>query len=222
MEIRDRVLVIAAHMDDEVLGVGGTISKHKNMGDLVSVCYVTDSSTCQYDGDEEKLNLKYDESKRVKAVLGIDEQFWLDFPDMKLDTVTISEIAKGLSGIVEKLDPTIIYTHASGDLNKDHRLIHEASLIAARPISSSVFKIYNYEVPSSTEWGLTKFNPNTYSVLSEKNLEKKMKALEQYTLELRDPPHPRSLEGIKILAQHRGMAINKEYAEAFELVRYIR
>ena len=221
-KIKDRVLVIGAHMDDEVLGCGGSISKHKQNGDYIHVCFLTDSSTCQYEGDSKKLHKKYDEAKIAGKILGVDEQTWLDFPDMKLDTITISKIAGKISDLVTKLDPTIIYTHSKEDLNRDHRIAQEATLVAARPMSSDVLKIYSYPILSSTEWNHASFNPNTYVVLSRKNLDRKIEAMKAYQTELRDYPHPRSIKGMEIAAKSAGLVIGKEFAEPLELVRYIR
>jgi len=215
-----KVLVMAAHMDDETLGCGGAIARHAADGDEVHVCFMTDSSTTQYAGDEAKLRPKYEQAKEVASILGIAQLHHLDFPDMKLDTVPIPDLASSVSAIARTVEPEIVYTHHPGDRNKDHALTYEATMVAARPRpGQSIRRVLSYEVLSSTEWGdrHLPFVPNCY-VDIEAWLDAKLQAMGCYTDELRDPPHPRSLEGVRVHARDRGMSVGLEYAEAFCIV----
>jgi LmbE family N-acetylglucosaminyl deacetylase len=216
-----KVLVISAHMDDEILGVGGTMLKHSFNGDEVSICYVTDSSSTQYEGDEEKLRAKYKQAEEVRVIVGAKNISFLDFPDMKLDTVSISKLAGAISKKVNEIDPDIVYMHSNKDLNRDHRICHEATLIACRPLSSNVKELYAYEVLSSTEWNSEHFKPTMFVDITG-FLKEKQRAMSVYKDELREYPHPRSIEGLQKLAEVRGMTIGKTFAEAFEVIRKIK
>lgn len=215
------VLVIAAHPDDEVLGVGGTIVKHVSSGDNVYVYIVTDGSSTQYEGNNEILEKKKEEAKKANFKLGVKEIIFGNLPDMKLDTIPHVQINKEISKVIEKIKPQIVYTHHYGDLNKDHQEVYKSTLVACRPYNSSVKELYLYEILSSSEWGemSSQIKPMLFQKLTKDELELKIEAMKEYESELRDYPHPRSLEGIINLSKFRGQMISKEYAEAFEIVR---
>ncbi|MGL4393461.1 MAG: PIG-L deacetylase family protein [Fusobacteriaceae bacterium] len=218
-----RVLVIAAHPDDEILGVGGAINKYSRNGDEVFVYIVTDGSTSQYPNDIEKLNNKKQEALEANKVLGVKEVIFGDLPDMKLDQVPHVKLNAEIEKVINKINPEIIYTHHHGDINKDHRLIFESTFVAVRPNRKDVKKVFTYEVLSSSEWGNIKseamFSPNTYSVLKEIDIINKKNAMEKYKTELREYPHPRSIDGIENLAKYRGNQICENFAESFILIR---
>ncbi|MCO4770389.1 MAG: PIG-L family deacetylase [Deltaproteobacteria bacterium] len=214
------VLVMSAHMDDETLGCGGAIARHAAGGDEVHVCVMTDSSSTQYPGDTEKLQAKYAEAQKVAKILGVHEVHHLDFPDMRLDTVAMADLAGAVIGLVHTIKPEIIYTHHPGDRNKDHPLTYEATMVAARPQPGHcVRRVLTYEVLSSTEWGEPHipFVPNHFVEISA-HLDAKIAAMACYTDELREAPHPRSLEAIRVKARDRGMSVGLEHAEAFCVV----
>lgn len=215
------VLVIAAHPDDEVLGVGGTIVKHVSSGDNVYVYIVTDGSSTQYEGNNEILEKKKEEAKKANFKLGVKEIIFGNLPDMKLDTIPHVQINKEISKVIEKIKPQIVYTHHYGDLNKDHQEVYKSTLVACRPYNSSVKELYLYEILSSSEWGemSSQIKPMLFQKLTKDELGLKIEAMKEYESELRDYPHPRSLEGIINLSKFRGQMISKEYAEAFEIVR---
>lgn len=215
------VLVIAAHPDDEVLGVGGTIVKHVSSGDTVYVYIVTDGSSTQYEGNNEILEKKKEEAKKANFKLGVKEIIFGNLPDMKLDTIPHVQINKEISKVIEKIKPQIVYTHHYGDLNKDHQEVYKSTLVACRPYNSGVKELYLYEILSSSEWGemSSQIKPMLFQKLTKDELGLKIEAMKEYESELRDYPHPRSLEGIINLSKFRGQMISKEYAEAFEIVR---
>lgn len=220
-----KILVIAPHPDDEVLGCGGTIKKHTQSGDEVYLCVVTKPYTP--DWTQEYIENKKEEIKASNEVLDIKETFFLDLPTVKLDTVGQKKINDLISDCVKKVNPEIIFIPFFGDINKDHQLVSQASIVALRPKpGSQIKKVFLYEVPSETEWAKPAqkieevFMPNHYEDISD-FLEDKLKAMESYKSELKEYPHPRSLEGIKVLAQKRGMEAGLKYAEAFMVLREI-
>lgn len=219
-----KVLVIAAHPDDEILGVGGTIYKYTKKGDEVYVYIVTDGSSTQYEGNSEILEKKKEEAKKANFKLGVKEIIFGNLPDMKLDTISHVQINKEISKVIEKIKPQIVYTHHYGDLNKDHQEVYKSTLVACRPYNSSVKELYLYEILSSSEWGemSSQIKPMLFQKLTKEELRLKIEAMKEYESELRNYPHPRSLEGIMNLSKFRGQMISEEYAEVFEIVRIER
>ena len=225
---RDTVLIIAAHPDDEVLGCGGTIAKLSPNNDIYTLI-LGEGITSREISDEEKrkeLNELKKQSDEANKILGVKKVFFENFPDNKFDTVPLLDIIKRIEGHISKIKPDIIYTHHYGDLNVDHRITFDAALTACRPQSNSIVKkIYTFEVLSSTEWNhQTPSNvliPNTYIDIL-KTIDKKLEAMRCYKGEIRGYPHPRSLEGIKILAQKRGLEVGLKLAEVFCLIREIK
>ena len=222
-----RVLVVAAHPDDETLGAGGTVAKHIASGDSVSVLILGEGIASRKERGEnyakEKETLRAD-SRRALASLGVKDISFLDFPDNSFDTVPLLEIIKAIEKVMAEKKPEIVYTHHWGDLNIDHRRTFDAVLTACRPPGSTVKKILCFEVLSSTEWTAqtaeNAFMPNLYVDITN-TLEKKISALKEYRSEIRPYPHPRSPEGAEILAKMRGIIVGKRAAEAFHIVREI-
>lgn len=215
-----KMLVIAPHPDDEVLGCGGTIAGRNKKGDEIYLCVVTKAYAPEW--SEEFLKNRPKEVEKANKILGIKKTYFLDFPTVKLDTIPQKELIDRLSKCLNELKPDIVYIPHKGDMNNDHRLVFEASLVATRPINSTIKRILSYETLSETEWGqaIEPFVPNVYVDISE-TFEKKIKAMKAYASELRQYPHPRSLKTIKALAEKRGSEIGFEYAESFILIREI-
>lgn len=221
-----KILAIAPHPDDEVLGCGGTIKKHAESGDEVYLCIATKPYTP--DWTQEYIENKKEEIKASNEVLGIKGTFFLDLPTVKLDTVEQKKINDLISDCVKKVNPEIVFIPFFGDVNKDHKLVSEAAIVAVRPKPDlQIKKVYFYEVLSETEWAKPAqkieevFIPNVYEDI-EKFIEFKKEAMACYKSELKEYPHPRSLKGIDILAQKRGMEVGIKYAEAFMLLRDIK
>ncbi|MBC2856179.1 PIG-L family deacetylase [Cetobacterium sp. 2A] len=221
-----RILVIAAHPDDEILGCGGTINSYSRQGHEVYVYIVTDGSSAQYPNDIKKLNSKRREAVEANKKLGVKKVIFGNLPDMKLDTVSHINLNGEIFKVVNEIRPDIVFTQHYGDVNKDHKLVFEATLVACRPTENGVKKIYSYETLSSTEWGNTNssdfFIPNTYVRLTGEDILNKKEAMNFYQTELRDYPHPRSLEAIENLAKYRGNQVIASYAESFILIREIK
>lgn len=218
-----KILVIAAHPDDEILGVGGTINKYIRRGEQVYVYIVTEGCSTQYRGNSKVLERKRKEALKANEILGVEEIIFGNLPDMKLDTLPHFELNNEILKIVDRVSPDIVFTHHYSDLNNDHRKVYEATMVACRPLNNKIKEIYLYEVLSSTEWSGNEKNfvPNTFISLEEYDLEMKIKAIQEYKTELRKYPHPRSEKGIENLAKYRGQIISAKYAETFELIRKI-
>jgi len=219
---KNTVLVIASHPDDEVLGVGGTILNYSSRGHSVDVLFLS-SGVGSRDNEREDRISRISSAQAALKLLGCRETIHGDFPDNAFDSVGILKVAKFIETQIERLRPTIIFTNFHGDLNVDHRITAEATLIASRPKSNSyVNELYFYEVLSSTGWkfGSELFRPNYFSDISS-TIDKKLLALDAYGVEIDVPPNARSLESARALAQTRGNFIGVNFAEAFE-VGFIR
>ena len=209
-----KVLVVAAHPDDEILGVGGTICKHVTNGSDVYVCIVTKAYEPQW--SKGYMETKVEEQKRIDKLLGIKRRFNLDLPTVKLNTLPHGEFNNKITDVIDTIKPDIVYTHFENDLNYDHTLIFRACMVATRPPKR--VKLLCYETLSETEWNNKAFLPNMWVDIS-KFIDKKIEAFKLYKSEVKSYPHPRSEEGIRILAEKRGMEICVKYAEAFTLIR---
>ena len=210
------ILVIAAHPDDEVLGMGATIQKLSKENHTIHLCVVSEGATAQYT-DNKMIEIRKKSCLKSGKLLGISTFDFLEFPDMKLDSIPHLEINIKLEEIIEKYEPQIVYTTPSHDLNKDHQIVFESTLVATRPQSSSVKEILSYELPGITQ---IPFLPNIY-VDVKKEINQKIKAFKMYTSEVEKFPHPRSITSIENLSIQRGIESGLEYAEAFTLIKKI-
>ena len=205
-----KILIVAAHPDDEILGVGGTICKHVEKGDDVYICIVTKAYEPEW--TKEYIETKIKEQKKVDELLGIKKRINLDLPTVKLNVIPCGELNKKISIVIDKIEPDIIYTHFEHDLNYDHTLIFRACMVAVRPPKK--IKLVSFETLSETEWNNKGFQPNLWTDIG-RYVSKKIEAFNIYKSEVKKYPHPRSSEGIKIQAKKRGAEIMTEYAEAF-------
>lgn len=213
-----RVLVIAAHPDDEVLGVGGTLLKHHTKKDEIFICMVTQAYEPQW--TKEYIENKLKEAKEVDKILGTKKRIYCDFPTVKLNIIPTGEFNKKISDIISEINPNVIYTHFRNDINQDHRIVFNAVMVATRPTISKKIKVLSFETLSSTEWNHSAFIPNVFVEISE-FIDKKIEAFSKYKSEVKEYPHPRSKKGIRIWANKRGLEIGCEYAEAFILIKDI-
>jgi len=221
-----KILVIGAHPDDETFGMGGTILRYTSNNYVVHVLIVTDGSSSQYKNSLDMIKKKKLEAKKAMQVLGVKNIEFNTLPDMKLDTIPHVDINKILEKKIQEFRPDIVYTHHWGDINKDHRMVFESTLVATRPTpSQKVKKIYTYETPSSTEWQAPviydAFIPDTYVDIYN-FLEKKMRAIRYYKSEIRKYPHPRSIKAVKIYNKKNGISVGKMAVERFKLVREVK
>ncbi len=216
-----KVLVIAAHADDETIGCGGTIARHAAAGDEVHVLLVSEGVLIPREVVDSILHEMY----AAHRLLGVTQTYRLRFPAPKLDTIPGHELADQINQILRSLQPEIIYTPHRGDLHGDHRAVYYASLVAARPIDNcSVRKVLSFETLSETDWappsGEDAFVPTVFVDITG-YLEVKLQAIACYRSQLKEPPHTRSLRSVEALARLRGGTVNVQAAEAFMLVREI-
>lgn len=225
-----RVLVIAAHPDDEVLGCGGTIARAAAEGHEVTVAILGEGITSRFDqreaADRQLLVSLQSDSARAAATLGAARHLTFSLPDNRFDTVPLLDVVKIVEGLIAEVRPDEVYTQHGGDLNIDHVITYRATLIATRPLQGhSVRAVYSYEVASSTEWAFQKFSPafepNVFVDIAG-SLEQKIAAMQCYESEARAFPHPRSPEALCAQARRWGSVVGLEAAEAFQLVRTIR
>ena len=222
----DKVLVFAAHPDDELLGVGGTVRRLANEGKEVRAVILAEGLTSRankrFDTDQKELLELQEDARKAAKIVGYKSIDFCGLPDNRMDSVDLLDIVKVISRYVEQYDPDTIFTHHHGDLNIDHRRTCEAVLTACRPVNSNRVKsIYGFETPSSTEWNFiyeAPFMPNVYFDVSE-TLEAKVEGMECYRTERTEYPHPRSSGALKSLSMYRGSSVGFEMAEAFVLLR---
>ncbi|MDD5306768.1 MAG: PIG-L family deacetylase [Deltaproteobacteria bacterium] len=214
-----KVLVVSAHPDDETIGAGGTILRHVALGDTVSWCVVTKGYTPKW--SEEMLEAASRQVDEVASLYGFASVHRLGLPTVRLNTVPHMELCDKLKNVVDIVKPLVLYIPPASDLNQDHRLVHEAALVAARPLPGcSVQRILSYEISTTSRYGFGVFVPTVYVDISE-YLEKKMGIMAVYNTELKEWPHPRSIEGLSVIAKERGLAVGVDAAECFDLVREI-
>lgn len=216
------VACIAAHPDDEVLMAGASLARHAAAGQAVRILILGTGLEARGAADTGALTKLAGEARAAAGVLGAAEPEMAGLPDNKLDTLPLLDLVQRIETYIERIAPSVIYTHHCSDLNVDHRLTHDAVVTACRPLPGrSVPRILAGEVLSSTEWQSpqrTAFQPTVFHDV-EATLEAKLAAMRAYAGELRDPPHPRSLDGIRAQAQLRGMQAGCRAAESFMLVR---
>ena len=221
-----KVLVIAAHPDDEVLGVGGTIAKLSAEGVECHLLIVTDGSSSQYrDSDHlhEIIEAKKLETKGCADLLGIKSIHYGELPDMKLDKTPHIVINQVIEKVIDEVQPDTVFTHFWGDVNRDHQEVYNSTLVAVRPVMGQVVReLYCYRVPSSTEWTPNKadtmFMANCF-VDIEKIAEQKYKAFACYSTELREYPHPRSVQYLREADKAVGLRVGLLAAEEFVMLR---
>jgi LmbE family N-acetylglucosaminyl deacetylase len=223
----ETILIVAAHPDDEILGVGGTAARHAQQGDAVHSVIVAEGVTSRslhrdVAASSAHLDTLGGEAARAAAALGLPAPRQLGLPDNRLDSMDLLDVIKPIEAVVSELRPHVIYTHHAGDLNIDHEIVHRAVLTAARRLPGSpVRAIYTFETLSSTEWGSSElgagFRPSRFVDVSA-TLSAKLKALEQYEMEMRPFPHARSLRAVEAQARLRGAQSGMEAAEAFGVI----
>ena len=223
------VLVVAAHPDDEILGVGGTVRKHVVNGDRVYALILGEGQTSRWAdrglADMAIVDELHCDSQEAAKIIGFTNVYFEKIPDNRFDSIDLLDVVKTVEKHVVRLQPDIIYTHHSGDLNIDHRITYKAVLTATRPIGQyRVKEIYGFETVSSTEWQFgsrdNAFVPQRY-VDIEDTFSTKINAMMEYKSELCEYPHPRSIEMLDVLSKMRGATVGLERAEAFEVIRIV-
>jgi len=231
-----KILVVSAHPDDEIIGMGGTLKKLSKHHD-VFVLFLADGITARkksghvnvvdYEVTEDEnlkmkkeIQIRKNHAKTALGLVGVKKMKFLDLPDNELDTVPFLKIVKEIEKTIADLKPTILFTHHHNDLNVDHRIAYEASITAARPIfNNPISTIMSFEAVSSTDWKFPyQFNPNLFIEIT-RELKSKIESIKKYENEIRKFPHPRSNETITAIARRWGSLSGYNAAEAFEIIR---
>ena len=226
----NRVLVVAAHPDDEVLGCGGTIAQHADAGDQVQVLIVAEGATSRLhkrdrlQADEELFTLAQS-AQRAGSILGAAGVELLDLPDNRLDSLDRLDLIKLIEQRIDRHQPQVVYVHHAGDVNVDHRRLHEAVVTACRPTPGhTVKRLLSFEVASSTECqppgSASVFQSNWFVDIS-LQWQRKREALEAYASEMRARPHARSLKAVEHLARWRSAQVGVELTEPFCVLRQL-
>jgi len=219
------ILIVVAHPDDEILGAGGTLLKHKLAGDNIFIHILTDGHSSRIDNtvidkySNTQLQKRLASARQVSKSLDAKDILLDGYDDQMLDSYPLIRITKSIEEFSKNIKPNIVYTHYANDVNKDHQITFSAVLNAFRPAAEcSPNKIISMEIPSSTEWGFPAFAPNYFVDIS-KFLDDKIRLIKYYNDELKDSPHPRSIEKIKSNSKKWGAAILSDAAEAFFIIR---
>jgi LmbE family N-acetylglucosaminyl deacetylase len=218
-----RVLVIAPHPDDETLGCGGTLLKHRAEGDQVCWLIVTRGHTPEW--STEVLLAKEAEIETVGAKYGFERTFRLNLPTTRIDTLPLRDVMSGIRGVIEEAAPDSVYCNHAWDVHSDHRVVFEATMSVLKPFYSKthgVKRLLSYETLSSTDAmspDVThSFVPTVYSEITA-YLDHKLEIMSLYSSEVQKYPLPRAAESIRALARFRGASIGVEYAEGFVMIR---
>lgn len=229
--VKQTVLVVAAHPDDEALGCGGTVAQYAADGHEVHIAILGEGISSRHhrrdDAPAAELHQLRRDAEAAASALGARSVLFGGLPDNRFDEVALLDVVKQVESWIGSVRPAIIYTHHPGDLNVDHGVTFRAVLTATRPGASavSVRDLYAFEVPSSTDWAFQRvapaFRANVFVDIAA-GLEKKIAAMQCYESERREPPHPRSPDVLRATAVRWGSVAGMPAAEAFELIRSLR
>lgn len=222
----DKVLVIAAHPDDEVLGCGGTMARLAAAGCEVHVAILGEGLTSRGGAaDVTALEVLHNQGRQAAARMGARNVRFCGLPDNKFDSIPLLGIIQLIEAELLEVKPQAVFTHHAGDLNIDHRITHQAVVTATRPTGTGpgqgVKLLCAFEIPSASEWAFCQFapfRPNMFVDIAA-TVETKIEAMACYAGEQCAFPHPRSAEHLRALASTRGSAVGSGATEAFELIR---
>ncbi len=217
----DKVLVVAPHPDDETLGCGGALLKHKKNGDQIFWIIVTNIDV-DNGWSEKKVQERQAEIDQVSQMYGFENTFKLGFPTTKLDSISYNDLIAKISGVIKEIEPSIIYLPNSSDIHTDHKITFNAVMSCCKDFRMPCIKrILMYECLSETEFAPAQkeyvFVANVFVDISE-HFQQKLEILKVFASEVMASPLPRSIEAVTSLARYRGSRIGKEYAEAFYLL----
>ena len=233
MEFKDKkILIVVAHPDDEILGLGATMHKIiRETNCETRVVILGEGITSRSDEHnpeqwEKELEIHKSNIESAANAIGYHEVSVYDFPDNRFDSVDLLDLIKIVEKEKSNFNPDIIFTHHGGDVNIDHQRTFQAVMTACRPMEhENVKTIITFETASGTEWIAStdprKFVPNYFCSFEEKDLNAKIKAMESYEFEKRAYPHPRSPEALEVIAKRWGTVVGNHLVEAFCIVRHI-
>jgi len=219
-----KVIIISAHPDDETLGAGGTLLKHKQQGD--ELYWIIATSIFEKNGySAERIQERSDEISKVATEYGFIKVYQLGFPTMTLSSENLPVLVMRISEVFQEEEPEVIYTINRSDAHSDHRLLFDAVMACTKSFRYPYIRmVMMYECVSETEFGAplaeNVFLPN-YFVDITPFFKKKMEIMKIFESELGNHPFPRSMRNIEALAVYRGATAGVEYAEAFQLLKMI-
>lgn len=218
------IIIISAHPDDEVLGAGGTLLKHQKNGDNIYWLITTNISE-QQGFSKERVESRQEEIKKVAQRLGVKKTFLLNYPTMTLSSSSIIKMVPEISKVFLEVEPEIIYCLNRSDAHSDHRITFDAVMACTKSFRYPFIKqVLMYECISETEFAPNLpekvFMPNYFVDISP-FMEEKLEIMKIYESEIGEHPFPRSIKNIEALAIFRGASVGVEYAEAFQLIKYI-
>lgn len=222
-----KILIVASHPDDEIIGCGGTLVKLSKLKKKIDIIFLSDSTGARFKKNSLKykkhINLRKKSALKISRTLKINSTVFLDFPNISFGIDDFQKISSKLFNLIKKKKYDLIMSHSYTDNNRDHRMAFEATLNACRPVNKfNSVSFMTFETNSATDFAVSqfkgKFNPNFYVDIT-KELKKKISLLKVYNYELRQSPHSRSVDNIVNLAKLRGSSIYSKYAEAFEIIR---
>lgn len=218
-----RILVVAAHPDDETLGCGATIARHVEAGDEVRIVVLADGESSREGCTKEKIDRRRAQAAEAAEILGAGLRV-LDYADQRLDVVPMAELAAKVAREVQDFDPAVVYTHWPHDLNLDHAAAARATLTACRPGRTSARRILSFEVPSSTECApvalATPFHADVFVSVEPRHIGHKLRAMCCYADEMRRASIPSERAAWSYM-EARGFAAGVPHAEAFALMREV-
>lgn len=225
-------MIVAAHPDDELLGLGASMHKwirEENVTTHVVILgegITSRSDVRNVDEWKDVLEKHHQNMYSAAKIIGYHSVKSYNFSDNRFDSHALLDIVKVVEHEKENFQPDIILTHHGGDLNIDHQLTFQAVMTATRPMQEECVKaVITFETSSATEWQATcdprTFTPNLFMEISEEDLQAKIDAMAAYQYETREFPHPRSAEALRIMAQYRGYTVGKKLAEAFQIIRIL-
>jgi N-acetylglucosamine malate deacetylase 1 len=219
------VLAISAHPDDETLGCGGTLLRHRSQGDTISWVVTTQAHSPQW--SNEVIERKAAEVQTVADAYSIKNLFKLGFRTIRLDTVPLEEIIHSLRKVIEEVRPEVVYLPHHGDVHSDHHAVFQGTLSVLKAFymrSLGVRRVLSFETLSSTEAApplpYRAFIPNVYVDITP-YIDRKIEVMALFSSESQPDPLPRGPSAIRALSRFRGSTIGVEHAEAFALVREV-
>jgi LmbE family N-acetylglucosaminyl deacetylase len=221
----NKVLVLAVHPDDETLGCGGTLLKHKDNGDEINWLIATDIKESE-GYDKQTVKAREDEIIKVGRLFNFDSVNRLGLPTTKVDKYSMSELISKISSVVKKVKPNIIYLPFKSDVHSDHKYIFDAAYSCTKSFRYTfINKIYMMETLSETEFSVStkeeSFTPNVFVDISN-YIDRKIEIMKIYESEIGEHPFPRSERNIRALGTYRGATSDCDYAESFMLLKEVQ
>jgi N-acetylglucosamine malate deacetylase 1 len=220
----EKVLIVAPHPDDETLGCGGSLLRHKSEGDQIHWLIMT-TVTEDVGYSQQQISSRETEIEKVAAVYGFPSFLQTNFVTTTLDTYSKSVLIREVSSYFSEVQPNIIYLPFRNDVHSDHAAVFDAVAACSKSFRYPyIRKVRAYETLSETEFSIRPdkagFSPNLWIDISE-YLDRKIEIMRMYEGEMGKHPFPRSEQNIRALASYRGAVAGVLAAEAFVSMKEI-